>query len=311
MTKAKWIIPIIVAVLTMGALATGFAMPPEEGSRHGFVGKVVASFDDATTEVSPEDGTGTLVIETVKGDKVIITLPEEYRFKAPGRSEEEAVPAILIQPGAAVAVLAQWTDDGWMAVQVLVKPEKPATPVTGTVVEVHEEARTITITTPFGTQHTVTLPDDMEIPPVGEIVTVFRGPGEGEVAGVRVRDQAKGLVTASQIRERLERHLEEVTEDQGEGDDEAGVKARLAERLRNMVQQHTERQIQTLERVQERVTERAREAIEQAKQNVIQNRERLQQTMDKVQSRIDALHQRWQEWKANATATPRGMGPNR
>jgi hypothetical protein len=309
MNKAKWMLPIIVAVLTMGVLATGFAMPPMEGSLHGFVGKVTVADVDG-------NGAGTFSIQTLKGDQVDFTLLVDeqgflYRFKAPGRAEDEAVPATLLQPEVTVAVLAQWTGTGYEALQVLVKPDRPAMPITGAVVEVDEETRTITITTAAGEQHTFTLPEDMEIPPMGEVVTVFLGPGEGEVEGVKVRDLVRGLVKASQIRERLEKHLEEVTGDEGEADDEAGVKARLAERLRNMVQQHSERQIQTLERVQERASERAREAIEKAKQNVIQNRERLQQVIDNAQTRIDALRERWQQWKASATATPRGMGPNR
>lgn len=311
MKRIKWILPIIVAMLTMGVLATGFAMPPKEGSLHGFVGKVVESFGEDTTAVSSEDGTGTLIVETANGETVVIALPAEYVLKAPGRAEEDVVAATLLQPGAVVAVLTQWTGEGFEALQVLVKPETPATPITGAVTEVDETTRTITVTTPSGEQYTFTLPEDVELPAVGEVITVFRGPGEGDVNRVKVRNLALGLVKASQIRERLENCLAEVT-DEDASDEGAGLKAQLADRLRTMVQQHTDRQLQVLERVQERASEKAQAAIEKAKQDVMQNRDRLQQVIDKVQDRIDALQERWQQWKANnASGSQSGGGSNR
>jgi hypothetical protein len=105
------------------------------------------------------------------------------------------------------------TDEAnWVAVQVLVKPQKTKAPTMGAVIDTDEENGQITIMTPNGKKHVVGLPDDTEIPEEGEVVTVFEDPSDpsgGEGDGMPLK--AKGLVKASQIRHRLEQHLAELT----------------------------------------------------------------------------------------------------
>ena len=160
----------------------------EEGKkRRAFVG-VVDGEPDATVDVVRKD----------TGERVTIRL-KAYRLKMPGKSL-----AGSFKHGSRVVILTQRDGDDWVAIWVLVKPRKLVNrPVVGTVVGVEDGV--LSIIQPDGTTTTLELPEGVQTPEAGEVITLFAG---GEIRG---RLKVKGLVKASKIRGRLERFLRELT----------------------------------------------------------------------------------------------------
>lgn len=307
MRKVKWFIPLILVGLIAAVFSMGFALPPEEGKRNGWVGEVLGEAAGYSTQVEA-DGSGVMVLKTLKGEKLVIKLPvgdDGYKLKTPGRPDGTLASEAL-GPGARVAVLAQWTDGAWVAKQVLVKPEKPILPAIGAVVEIDVEGRTVTVTTKSGKQHTFILPDDIELPEVGELVSVFRDPdaSSDEKSGM-APVIAKGLVKASRIRERLRKHLAEVTSEDGDVEGKASqVKARLAERLTKLMEKQSDRHVRILDQIKERVPDRVKQAISQAKGRVLADQDKMDEALEKARSIIDRLKQ----WRASNTRTPGTSG---
>ncbi len=163
------------------------------GQRRAFVGTVEG-----------EPGASVHLIRRGTLEEVTILLPPDgYSVKKPGGTR-----AGEFEHGARVVILAKNVGGGWVAIWVLVKPTKPIAPVTGVVTGVGPTS--ITITGPDGETHLIRLTgqakkaaEDLEI---GEVVTVLRGKG----------NQAKRLVTANEVRNRMLADIEADGEDEGE-----------------------------------------------------------------------------------------------
>ena len=172
-----------------------------EGSqRRAFVG-VVDGEPDATVDV----------IRNGTNERVTIRL-DDYKLKQPGKKA-----AGSFADGAKVVILSQRDGDDWLAIWVMVKPQKLVNrPVVGTVVGV--ENGVLSIVEPDGTTSTIELPEGAEVPEAGEVVTLFADETEADDSdNKKKRRKGKGLVKASKVRERLEGFLQELTTD------EAGV----------------------------------------------------------------------------------------
>jgi hypothetical protein len=153
--------------------------------RKAFVGVVARKSSRAVTLTQQGDG-----------ERVTIDLPHNYTFKTPGGPR-----AGTFQREASVVILAQLVDDDWVALKVIVKPEKPNMPVTGVVVKV--DPASLTLMTSDGMQHAFSrLATDKGLA-AGDVVTVFRGNAA----------RAEGLVKANEVRNRLEKLLENITDD--------------------------------------------------------------------------------------------------
>ena len=153
--------------------------------------------------VEGEPGASAHLIRRGTLQEVTILLPDGYSIKTPGGPR-----AGTFEDGASVVILAKNVGGGWVAIWVLVKPSKPITPVSGVVTGVGPTS--ITITGPDGKTHLIRLTghakkaaEDLEI---GEVVTVLRGKG----------NQAKRLVTANEVRNRMLADIEADGEDEGE-----------------------------------------------------------------------------------------------
>jgi hypothetical protein len=176
-------------------LDTPVAKAEERSKRRAFVG-VVDGEPDATVDVI-RNGTNELVTIRL----------EDYKLKTPGKKA-----AGSFADGARVVILSQRDGEEWVAIWVMVKPQKLVNrPVVGTVVGV--ENGVLSIIKPDGTTDTIELPEGTEPPETGEVITLFASDGdaEGEKKG---RRKAKGLVKASKIRDRLEGFLQELTTDE-------------------------------------------------------------------------------------------------
>ena len=177
---------------------TPVAVSHERKRRRAFVGVV-----------DGEPGATVDVVRNGTNQRVTIRL-EDYKLKTPGKTI-----AGSFSDGARVVILSQRDGEEWVAVWVMVKPQKLVNrPVVGTVVGV--ENGVLTIVQPNGTTSTIELPEGIRAPEAGELVTLFANDteaGEGDTKQKR-RREAKGLVKASKVRARLERFLEELTTDE-------------------------------------------------------------------------------------------------
>lgn len=250
----------------------------EEGKRKGFVGTVEAIDDNLLT----------LVRKGAGERKVTVVLPDDWEdiVKTPGGPRVRGEFSV----GARVAVLAQWVqpEDAqggyWEAIQVLVKPVKPPHPINGVLVEVDAEEGSITIVTPSGKTHTLQLPEGVEAPAVGEVVTLFPEVSiedEGDEEGGP--PQVRGLVRASQVRERLQRHLEEVSAEDGE-------QAPLVERLASLLENHAGRHVGILKKLsesEERLPGPAKMRVLAALHRAQQAREEAWQKAQEARARVE------------------------
>ncbi|MCH8801821.1 MAG: carboxypeptidase regulatory-like domain-containing protein, partial [Chloroflexi bacterium] len=150
------------------------------GSRKGYVGIFASATGGATGSGT---NTGAFVVTTKKGDFEIQIPGEglESITRRPGRS------AGVPEEGDEVAVLVEFVDQGGdglaqVARQVIVKPA-PKKPVVGAVVSIttdEDGVRTLTIMRPNGTTKEVRLGPRGKPPEVGDLVTAFPGPDDGD-----------------------------------------------------------------------------------------------------------------------------------
>jgi VCBS repeat-containing protein len=215
-----------------------------DGTRKGFVGTVA-------------DGPGDICITKHGEDCQPITVPSGLtRIKTPSRKGEEidrTGDGILAwieeqEPKPIIVVLAERVGEEWVAVQILVKPDKAKGPKIGTVIEADEEGGQITIMTPKGKKHVVSLPEGEEPPGEGDVITVFEDPDDEDETEGGGPVKAKGLVNASQVRQRLEQHLAGLTEGDGEIPDED---AQLIDELAELLVNHPGRHLGMLKKIGE------------------------------------------------------------
>ena len=170
--------------------------------------------------VDGEPGDTVTVIQ--KGNRGSVTIAlGSHKVKTPGGPVASA-----FGDGAQVVVQARHDNGNWIAVRVLVKPVKPTlTPVNGTIIAVDDGV--ITVMQANGATHEIELDQGATPPKIGDMVTGFAGAnGDNKATGRSLN--AKGLVKASKIRERLEGFLQDLTAEQSgvlQGVDETKVTA--------------------------------------------------------------------------------------
>lgn len=222
--------------------------------RKAFVGVV---------EGEPDDSAVTLIR---KGTEEPITISlGNHELKTPGGKV-----AGSFADGANVVILAREDGDQWVAMWVLVKPTKPtAPPVTGAVVSVQDGV--LTIMRPDGTTKVVQLGRGAASPKVGEVVTAFAGPSSADgVPGADGPPVAKGLVKASEVRQRLEGFLQDLTT--GSGDLPEAASNRRAQSVVDIaaiLEGHADKHVKLLEKLSQkdlpvRAAEGMRKALENA-----------------------------------------------
>ncbi|MCH8745877.1 MAG: hypothetical protein IIB31_09565, partial [Chloroflexi bacterium] len=193
------------------------------------------------------------LIQQGTGQKITISIPEGYdSVRTPGGPR-----AGEFVDGARVVILAEWTGDQWLAIWVLVKPIKPVAPVSGVVTGVGPTS--ITITGPDGQTHLIRLTgqakkaaEDLEI---GEVVTVLRGNG----------NQAKGLVTANEVRNRMLADIEEDEPEEEEGDEEKKFKSKRADALIRALERLGRHQLRALDQALDRGSDDVKIKLRSAK----------------------------------------------
>ncbi len=155
---------------------------PEKGSkRRAFVG-IVNGDPDATVDV----------IRNGTAERVTIRL-EDYKLKKPGKTADGA-----FADGAKVVILSQRDGEEWVAIWVMVKPQKLVNrPVVGTVVGA--ENGVLSVMQPDGTTDTIELPEGAEAPETGEVITLFADDGEEEADGQK-RAEARRRVWSRPLR---------------------------------------------------------------------------------------------------------------
>jgi len=217
------------------------------------------SFTTLTSEEVPRAFAGLVVsgptdhvtlYEQSTGELVKIILSENYALYTPG-----GLRAGTFQLGAKAVILGKPVDGNWVALSVLVKPLKPATPVTGVITRVKE--RVVTLTSSNGTAQTLTLPSKVNEVAIGDLVTVFPGP-----AG-----QAKGLVNAKKLRERLGKFLREIAESE-EQDLKNHSSAKHAALLIRVLEKHLAHQEQIVDDVLRWASEDIQDEIRRKKTEI-------------------------------------------
>ena len=152
--------------------------------------------------------------------------------------------------------------------KILVKPTKPTTPpVTGAVVSVQDG--TLTIMRPDGTTKIVQLGREAGTPEVGEVVTAFAGPSSTDGPPV-----AKGLVKASEVRQRLEGFLQDLAT--GSDDLPEAASGRRAQRVVDIaaiLEGHADKHVKILEKLsQKNLPAKAAEGMRKALENAQRGR---------------------------------------
>lgn len=228
----------------------------EKNKRKAFVG-VVEGEPDATAVTLIQKGT----------EEPITIVLGTHELRTPGGKV-----AGSFTDGANVVVLASQDGAQWVAMWVLVKPTKPtAPPVTGAVVSVQDGV--LTIMRPDGTTKTVQLGRGAASLEVGEVVTAFAGPSSTDGPPV-----AKGLVKASQVRQRLEGFLQDLTT--GSGDLPEAASRRRAQRVADIaatLEGHTDKHVKLLEKLsQENLPVQAVAGMRKALENAQRGRNRAE-----------------------------------
>jgi len=232
-----------------------FTTLKSEGVQRAFAGLVVSA---PTANVT--------LYEQSTGERVRIILPESYALDTPGGSR-----AGTFKVGARAVILGKPVDGNWVALSVSVKPLKPATPVTGVITSVKEGVATLT--SPDGTAQTFILPGNLNEVATGDLVTVF--PGQ---AG-----QAKGLVNAKQLRERLGKFLEEIAESE-EQDLENHSSAKHAALLIKVLEKHLAHQEQIMDGVLRWASEDIQDDIRRKRTEI----ELFSQSSQSIKARVRA-----------------------
>jgi hypothetical protein len=209
--------------------------------RKAFVGEVLRKSSKAVT-----------LTQQVTGERVTIVLPRNYTLQTPGGPR-----AGTFQREARVVILAQLIDEDWVALRVLVKPEKPNLPVTGVVVSV--DPASVTLMTPDGAQHAFSRPATDKGLAAGDVVTVFRGNDA----------KAKGQVKADEVRDRLEKFLENI-----KGIEEIDTGGQRLDSLTQTLDDHGAQQLQIMNQV-----------LQQAPEHV---KLRIRDEKDKTEAEIEA-----------------------
>ena len=227
------------------------------GIREGFVGALQGDLESGLT----------LVLKST-GEEMPLTIPEGFdNIKTPGGPR-----AGELADGAELVVLAEQDADGnWFVKMIVVKPAKPARPVTGVVTQVNDDG-TFTITTPNGRTHTVRRGNGDEPPGEGVLLTLFPDVDlDGDENGGEP-PIVRGLVRAADVRASLQRYLNDANDDAD--DDEGGDvddpsaqgRARRAAVLANLLADHDDRRVATLDAaIAQAGSDTARAAIERAK----------------------------------------------
>ena len=192
------------------------------GTRHGYVGTYTvtgatpstANFNATNTVTGA--GTSMFFVTTKRGEEIEIRVPIgglESVTKTPAR------PGRILADGDRVAVLVEFMGEPGslikVAIQVVVKPDKPVLPTSGAVVGITTDengVRTVIIMHRNGKVKELELGPEAELPEVGDLVTAFQGRGRG-ANGAAV---AKGIVRAEKVRQRLEGFLEDLTSEDGD-----------------------------------------------------------------------------------------------
>ena len=231
-------------------------------------------------------------------EEVAISLPEGFEVSTEGLVESPIIRtpggprAGAFVDGARVVVLAEETEEGKVALWVLVKPVKPEHPVQGVVTAIDGDV--VTVETPEGDTETLTLPEDSGDVVPGEVVTVFRGNS----------GHAKGLVRAQEVKSRLKHFLDDAEEDvdgaeeggdEPEADDEERGKKQdkasaHAERIAKFLDRFSERQTQMLDLVMDRAPEHARAELEAIRERIQTQREEHQEAIARIRNKLDWAH---------------------
>jgi len=219
------------------------------------------SFTTLTVEGVPRAFAGLVVsgptanvtlYEQRTGELVKIILPENYALDTPG-----GLRAGTFKVGVRAVILGKPVNGNWVALSVLVKPLKPATPVTGVITSIKEGV--VTLISPDGTAQTLTLPSNVNKVATGDLVTAFPD-ASGSV---------RGLVKAAQLRERLTQFLVniEASENKNLEDD---FQAKHADHLIKILDQQISRQEEIIANVLRRAPEEIKGAISRTKEEIEQ-----------------------------------------
>lgn len=193
------------------------------GTRRGYVGIYAAASTEPVTGASITTCFGDFSVTTNRGEKIEIQSPEAGLAADTGRSGSLIIktpgrPGRVLTDRGRVVVLVEFVDLGGdelakVAVQIVVKPDKPLLPLRGAVVSITTDengVRTIGIMRKNGKVKEMQLGPDVDVPEIGDLVTAFHGNGGGNGPPI-----AKGLVRAETLRLRLEGFLEDLTVEGG------------------------------------------------------------------------------------------------
>ena len=211
------------------------------GSRKGYVGTYAAGNDTESFIVTTKKGEVTILIPSGGLDSIT---------KFPGQASES------LEDGTNVAVLVEFLDQGGSelvqeARQIIVKPT-PKAPVVGAVVKVTTNdngVRILSIMRPNGQTKQIRLGSGGNLPEVGEVVTAFEGRGrDTDGADKNEPATAKGLVRAGEVRQRLEKFLDDLNDEEGEQTPEAAERheRRVAE-VAGKLEKHSAKKLELVE----------------------------------------------------------------
>ena len=181
---------------------------------------------------------------------VTILLPEEVALSTSPRSGGG-----VFRPGARVVVLSHLVEEKWVARRLIVKPSKAAVPITGVIVAAEEG--TVRLTSPDGTTRALDLSALREEVRVGDLVTILPGPS----------GQARGLVKAAQLRERLTNFLVDIAASEIKNGED-GFQAQHAARLIRILDQQISRQKQIIDNVLRHAPQEIKGAISETKEEI-------------------------------------------
>ena len=158
--------------------------------------------------------------------------------------------------GARVVVHAEWVDGQWVAIWVIVKPDKPTfNALVGTVISTEDGVTTIVL--PNGKTKKIKNPKGEQEPEDGEVVTVFvdeSGDGENTGGGDENGDgepaKVTGLVKASKVADRIQSFLEKLAAKDGSLP-QAAIDARqqLVTNLAAVLDEYSAQQVSIIEKV--------------------------------------------------------------
>ncbi|NQW24396.1 MAG: carboxypeptidase regulatory-like domain-containing protein, partial [SAR202 cluster bacterium] len=216
------------------------------GSRKGYVGTVASITDASGTDP------GSFIIKT-KNREVTILIPSgglESITKFPGQDSRS------LEDGANVAVLVEFLDKGGSeliqeAQQIIVKPT-PKAPIVGAVVKIttnDKGVRILSIMRPNGKVKEIRLGGGGHLPEVGDVVTAFEG-RDRDTDGAEKNEPpiVKGLVRAGDVRQRLEKFLDDLNDEEGEQTPEAAERheRRVAE-VAKKLEKHSSKQLELVQ----------------------------------------------------------------